>query len=115
MRTQLKRAVGRSRPDKHRVVIFIAVLQEGRWPAPAARSPGRLSAPTFRPTGRLAPLTGDLTWRPTDSDLKGSPAGLPDRHHLWRAEQRALLGSVPLFQREPVWVADTPTPDDRAA
>src|SRR3954471_4213287 len=63
----------------------------------------------------LTPLTGDLTLEGHRFELKGGPAGLPDRHYLWQAEQRALLGGVLLFQQEHVWVADTPTPGDRAA
>ncbi|KUM69204.1 MBL fold metallo-hydrolase [Streptomyces griseorubiginosus] len=63
----------------------------------------------------LTELTGDLTLEGHRFELKGGPAGLPDRHYLWQAEHRALLGGVLLFQQEHVWVADTPTPDDRAA
>ncbi|WP_405905199.1 MBL fold metallo-hydrolase [Streptomyces sp. NBC_00828] len=63
----------------------------------------------------LTPLTGDLTLEGHRFELKGGPATLPDRHYLWQAEHRALLGGVLLFQQEHVWVADTPTPDDRAA
>ncbi|CAM5700802.1 MBL fold metallo-hydrolase [Streptomyces griseorubiginosus] len=63
----------------------------------------------------LTELTGDLSLEGHRFELKGGPAGLPDRHYLWQAEHRALLGGVLLFQQEHVWVADTPTPDDRAA
>src|SRR3954471_13864481 len=63
----------------------------------------------------LTPLTGDLTLEGHRFELKGGPAGLPDRHYLWQAEHRALLGGVLLFQQEHVWVADTPTPEDRSA
>lgn len=64
----------------------------------------------------LTPLTGDaLTLEGHRFELKGGPAALPDRHYLWQAEHRALLGGVLLFQQEHVWVADTPTPGDRAA
>ncbi|GAB2764444.1 MBL fold metallo-hydrolase [Streptomyces bullii] len=63
----------------------------------------------------LEPLTGDLALEGHRFELKGGPAGLPDRHYLWQAEQRALLGGVLLFQQEHVWVADTPTPSDRAS
>ncbi|MDX3517705.1 MBL fold metallo-hydrolase [Streptomyces scabiei] len=62
----------------------------------------------------LTPLTGDLTLEGHRFELKGGPAGLPDRHYLWQAESRVLLGGVLLFQQEHVWVADTPTPEDRA-
>ncbi|MDX3799177.1 MBL fold metallo-hydrolase [Streptomyces sp. AK04-3B] len=63
----------------------------------------------------LEPLTGDITLEGHTFQLKGGPAALPDRHYLWQAEHRALLGGVLLFQQEHVWVADTPTPGDRAA
>ncbi|WP_405656541.1 MBL fold metallo-hydrolase [Streptomyces sp. NBC_00079] len=63
----------------------------------------------------LTPLTGDLTLEGLRFELKGGPEGLSDRHYLWQAEHRTLLGGVLLFQQEHVWVADTPTPDDRAA
>ncbi|KUL47012.1 MBL fold metallo-hydrolase [Streptomyces regalis] len=62
----------------------------------------------------IEPLTGDLSLEGHRFELKGGPAGLPDRHYLWQAEQRAILGGVLLFQHEHVWVADTPTPGDRA-
>jgi glyoxylase-like metal-dependent hydrolase (beta-lactamase superfamily II) len=77
------------------------------WAALGANLPTRLVD--------LEPLTGDLTLEGHRFELKGGPAGLPDRHYLWQAESRALLGGVLLFQQEHVWVADTPTPDDRAA
>ncbi|GAA2629285.1 MBL fold metallo-hydrolase [Streptomyces vastus] len=63
----------------------------------------------------LEPVTGDLSLEDHRFELKGGPAGLPDRHYLWQAEHRAILGGVLLFQKEHVWVADTPTPGDRSA
>ncbi|MGC9543654.1 MBL fold metallo-hydrolase [Streptomyces sp. UG1] len=63
----------------------------------------------------LEPLTGGLTLEGHRFELRGGPAALPDRHYLWQAEQRAILGGVLLFQQEHVWVADTPAPADRAA
>ncbi|KKD03999.1 MBL fold metallo-hydrolase [Streptomyces sp. WM6386] len=64
----------------------------------------------------LTPLTGDdLTLEGHRFELKGGTADLPDRHYLWQAEHRALLGGVLLFQQEHVWVADTATPESRAA
>jgi glyoxylase-like metal-dependent hydrolase (beta-lactamase superfamily II) len=63
----------------------------------------------------LQPLTADLILEGHRFELKGGPAALPDRHYLWQAEQRAVLGGVLLFQKEHVWVADTPTPGDRSA
>ncbi|GAB4012172.1 MBL fold metallo-hydrolase [Nocardioides ultimimeridianus] len=63
----------------------------------------------------LEPLTGDLLLEGHRFELKGGTPALPDRHYLWQAEHRALLGGVLLFQHEHVWVADTPTPADRTA
>jgi glyoxylase-like metal-dependent hydrolase (beta-lactamase superfamily II) len=63
----------------------------------------------------LTPLTGDLTLEGHRFELRGGPAALPDRHYLWQAEHRAILGGVALLQREPLWVADTAKPEQRAA
>ncbi|MFF6783487.1 MBL fold metallo-hydrolase [Streptomyces sp. NPDC012510] len=63
----------------------------------------------------LEPLTGDLTLEGHRFELKGGPATLSDRHYLWQAEHKAILGGVLLFQKEHVWVADTPDPENRAA
>lgn len=63
----------------------------------------------------IAPLTGDIELEGHRFELKGGPAELPDRHYLWQAERRVLLGGVLLFQHEHVWVADTPTAADRDA
>ncbi|MDF3140289.1 MULTISPECIES: MBL fold metallo-hydrolase [unclassified Streptomyces] len=62
----------------------------------------------------IEPLTGDLSLEGHRFELKGGPAELSDRHYLWQAEQRAILGGVLLFQKEHVWVADTQTPEQRA-
>jgi glyoxylase-like metal-dependent hydrolase (beta-lactamase superfamily II) len=59
----------------------------------------------------IEPLTGDLTLEGNRFELRGGP----DRHYLWQAEHRAVLGGVLLFQREHVWVADTAKPEQRAA
>ncbi|NUP17431.1 MAG: MBL fold metallo-hydrolase [Streptomyces sp.] len=63
----------------------------------------------------IEPLTGGLSLEGHRFELKGGPAELSDRHYLWQAEQRAILGGVLLFQQEHVWVADTQTPESRAA
>ncbi|PSJ24475.1 MBL fold metallo-hydrolase [Streptosporangium nondiastaticum] len=63
----------------------------------------------------IAPLTGDLTLEGHRFELKGGPAELPDRHFLWQAGSRALLGGVLLFAQEHVWTADTRRPEQRAA
>lgn len=59
----------------------------------------------------IEPLTGDLTLEGHRFELRGGP----DRHYLWQAEHRAILGGVLLFAHEHVWVADTPKPEQRAA
>jgi len=63
----------------------------------------------------LQPLTGDLTVEGHRFELKGGTAELPDRHYLWQAEHKALLGGVLLFQNEHVWVADSAKPEQRTA
>lgn len=73
------------------------------WSALGANLPTRLVD--------IAPLTGDLELEGNRFELRGGP----DRHYLWQAEHRAVLGGVLLFQREHVWVADTPKPEQRAA
>ncbi|OHV30876.1 MULTISPECIES: MBL fold metallo-hydrolase [Pseudofrankia] len=77
------------------------------WAALGANLPTRLVD--------LAPLSGGLTLEGHRFDLRGGAAELPDRHYLWQPEQRAILGGVLLFQQEHVWIADTPTPEQRAA
>ncbi|WP_416970354.1 MBL fold metallo-hydrolase [Streptomyces sp. 4F14] len=92
------------------VIEHIQDSYEGKlkaWAALGANLPTRLVD--------IEPLTGDLALEGHRFELKGGSADLPDRHYLWQAEHRAILGGVLLFQREHVWVADTPTPGDRAA
>lgn len=48
-------------------------------------------------------------------ELRGGSEVLPDRHYLWSAEDRAILGGVLVFQQEHVWTADTATVERRAA
>ncbi|MDK1474342.1 MBL fold metallo-hydrolase [Streptomyces sp. 549] len=91
------------------VIEHIQHSYEGKlkaWEAAGPNLPTRLVD--------LTPLTGDLTLEGHRFELKGGPAGLPDRHYLWQAEHRALLGGVLLFQQEHVWVADTPTSEHRS-
>ncbi|NGO68071.1 MBL fold metallo-hydrolase [Streptomyces boncukensis] len=91
------------------VIEHIQHSYEGKlkaWEALGPNLPTRLVG--------LTPLSGGLTLEGHRFELKGGPAGLPDRHYLWQAEHRALLGGVLLFQQEHVWVADTPTPEDRS-
>ncbi|MEO6090908.1 MAG: MBL fold metallo-hydrolase, partial [Umezawaea sp.] len=77
------------------------------WAALGANLPTRLVD--------LQPLTADLTLEGHRFELKGGIAELPDRHYLWQAEQRVILGGVLLFQGEHVWVADTAKPEQRTA
>jgi len=87
-------------------IEHIAHSYEGKltaWAALGTNLPTRLVD--------LTPLTGDLTLEGHRFELRGGP----DRHYLWQAEQRAILGGVLLFAREHVWVADTPQPEQRAA
>jgi glyoxylase-like metal-dependent hydrolase (beta-lactamase superfamily II) len=63
----------------------------------------------------LTALTGDITLEGHQFELKGGSAELPDRHYLWQAGHRAILGGVLLFQQEHVWVADTAQAEQRAA
>jgi glyoxylase-like metal-dependent hydrolase (beta-lactamase superfamily II) len=63
----------------------------------------------------IQPTAGDLTLEGHRFELKGGGAELPDRHYLWQAGHRAVLGGVLLFQQEHVWVADTSRPEQRAA
>ncbi|MFE7761761.1 MBL fold metallo-hydrolase [Streptomyces sp. NPDC057438] len=91
------------------VIEHIRRSYEGKlkaWEAVGPNLPSRLVD--------LTALAGDLTLEGHRFELKGGPAGLPDRHYLWQAEHRALLGGVLLFQQEHVWVADTPTPEHRS-
>jgi glyoxylase-like metal-dependent hydrolase (beta-lactamase superfamily II) len=77
------------------------------WASAGANLPTRLVD--------IAPLTGDLTLEGHRFELKGGTPQLPDRHYLWQAEHRAVLGGVLLFQHEHVWTADTARPEQRAA
>ncbi|BFV56335.1 MBL fold metallo-hydrolase [Kitasatospora sp. CMC57] len=92
------------------VIEHIRDSYEGKlkaWESLGANLPTRLV--------ELSPLTGDLTLEGHRFELKGGAAPLTDRHYLWQAEHRAILGGVLLFQQEHVWVADTATPEQRAA
>jgi len=92
------------------VIEHIQHSYEGKlkaWAALGANLPTRLVD--------LTPLAGDLTLEGHRFELRGGPAGLPDRHYLWQAEHRALLGGVLLFAGEHVWTADTVRPEQRAA
>jgi glyoxylase-like metal-dependent hydrolase (beta-lactamase superfamily II) len=52
-------------------------------------------------------LDGDLELEGHRFELKGGAPGLADRHYLWQAEERAVLGGVLVFSGQHVWTADT--------
>ncbi|KJK56398.1 MBL fold metallo-hydrolase [Saccharothrix sp. ST-888] len=90
------------------VIGHIRARFEGKlkaWEAVGANRPTRLV--------ELEPLTGDLDLEGHRFQLTGGRATLPDRHYLWQAEHRAVLGGVLVFQREHVWTADTPRVEQR--
>jgi len=92
------------------VIDHITGSYEGKltaWAGLGANLPTRLVA--------ITPLTGDLMLGDHRFELRGGVAELPDRHYLWQAEHRAILGGVLLFQHEHVWVADTTRPEQRTA
>src|SRR5687768_10280193 len=82
------------------VIEHIKHSYEGKlatWKALGANLPTRLVD--------IEPLTGDLVLEGHLFELRGGPADLPDRHYLWQADERAIVGGVLLFQQEHVWVA----------
>ncbi|MFC7265771.1 MBL fold metallo-hydrolase [Streptomyces lutosisoli] len=92
------------------VIEHIQHSYEGKlkaWEALGANLPTRLVD--------LQPLTGDITFEGHRFELRGGGGELPDRHYLWQAEHRAIVGGVLLFQKEHVWVADTAKAEQRAA
>jgi len=93
------------------VIDHIRASFEGKlkaWAALGTNLPTRLVD--------LAPLTDDfLEVDGQRLELRGGSASLPDRHYLWSADDRAILGGVLVFQQEHVWTADTATPELRAA
>lgn len=93
------------------VIEHIHASYQGKlkaWASLGANLPTRLVA--------LTPLTIDaLEVDGHRLELKGGSALLPDRHYLWNADHRAILGGVLVFQQEHVWTADTATHDLRSA
>jgi glyoxylase-like metal-dependent hydrolase (beta-lactamase superfamily II) len=92
------------------VLEHIAHSYEGKlkaWAANGTNLPTRLVD--------ITPLSGDLTLEGHRFQLRGGVTELPDRHYLWQAEHRAILGGVLLFQHEHVWVADTVEARQRVA
>lgn len=93
------------------VIEHIKASFEGKlkaWAALGANLPTRLV--------ELTPLEADAVVVDGQRlELMGGSPELPDRHYLWNAEHRTVLGGVLLFQQEHVWTADTATPELRAA
>jgi glyoxylase-like metal-dependent hydrolase (beta-lactamase superfamily II) len=84
------------------VIDHIKHSYEGKlkaWAASGANLPTRLID--------LEPLTGDLELEGHVFELKGGKEGLADRHYLWQADRRAILGGVMVFSGQHVWTADT--------
>ncbi|CAN5528579.1 MBL fold metallo-hydrolase [soil metagenome] len=91
------------------VIEHIGAAYEGKlkaWAPVGVNRPTRLV--------ELTELAGDITLEGHVFELRGGHPALPDRHYLWQAEHRAIVGGVLLFQNEHVWVADTATPESRA-
>jgi glyoxylase-like metal-dependent hydrolase (beta-lactamase superfamily II) len=92
------------------VIETIAKKYEGKlkaWEAIGVNRPTRLVP--------LSPLNGELQVEDHRFELKGGHPVIPDRHYLWQAEARAVVGGVLVFSDEHVWVADTPDAAQRAA
>lgn len=93
------------------VIAHIEESFEGKlaaWSALGANLPTRLVP--------LTPLTEDaLEVDGERFELRGGSAPLTDRHYLWNAEHRAVVGGVLVFQQEHVWTADTATRELRQA
>ncbi|MBE1874610.1 MBL fold metallo-hydrolase [Myceligenerans pegani] len=84
------------------VIEHIRHSYEGKlqaWAASGANLPTRLID--------LEVLDGDIDLEGHRFELRGGAAGLADRHYLWQAEQRAVLGGVLVFSGQHVWTADT--------
>jgi len=91
---------------EHILASFVGKLEA--WSSLGANLPTRLVA--------LTPLSEDfLEVDGQRLELRGGSALLPDRHYLWSAADRSILGGVLVFQQEHVWTADTATPELRAA
>lgn len=93
------------------VIEHIQASFEGKlsaWAALGANLPTRLTP--------ITPLAGDgIDIEGQRLELRGGSALLPDRHYLWHAESRTIVGGVLVFQQEHVWTADTATPELRSA
>ena len=63
----------------------------------------------------ITPLDGDITFEHHTFELRRVPATIPGRDYFWEAQSRSILGGVLLFQNQHVWVADTPSVQERKA
>jgi glyoxylase-like metal-dependent hydrolase (beta-lactamase superfamily II) len=84
------------------VIDHIKHSYEGKlkaWAASGANLPTRLVD--------LEVLDGDIVLEGGLFQLKGGVPGLADRHYLWQADQRAVVGGVLVFSGQHVWTADT--------
>ncbi len=93
------------------VIEHIHASFEGKlkaWETLGANLPTRLV--------EIAPLASDSIEVDGEKlELRGGSSVLPDRHYLWYAAQRAILGGVLVFQQEHVWTADTASVEQRSA
>lgn len=92
------------------VIAAIEKKYEGKlkaWEAVGDNRPTRLVD--------LARLNGDLDVEGHRFALRGGHPAIPDRHYLWQADARAILGGVLVFSDEHVWIADTPSAEQRSA
>ena len=88
------------------VIEHIRDAYEGKlkaWEAVGANRPTRLV--------ELAPLTGDIIFEGHRFELRGGHQTIPDRHYLWQAEHRAIVGGVLLFRTS---TSGSPTPPPRS-
>lgn len=84
------------------VIEHIRHSYEGKlqaWASSGANLPTRLVD--------LETLDGDIVLEGHRFELKGGVPGLEDRHYLWQADERAVLGGVHVFAGQHVWTADT--------
>lgn len=92
------------------VIEAIAKKHEGKlkaWEPVGVNRPTRLV--------ELAQLSGDLELEGQRFELRGGDAAIANRHYLWHAQTRTIVGGVLVFSHEHVWTADTQTPEQRAA
>lgn len=93
------------------VIEHIEASYQGKlqaWAALGANLPTRLPA--------IKPLTSEaLEIDGYVFELRGGSEILPDRHYLYNADYKAVLGGVLVFHNEHVWTADTATSEQRQA